>query len=251
MSLFALRSELLALPSADVRRPSLPMAVVLQEAHELLVLARRPDVRARLSAVGVPDEALAELEPRLVAAREAQSAWALARDPRKSEEVQEREDQGQTLRRRMVAAARWNLRDDRSAQGTLDGIVEGDSLADLIQDLEDLALLMEQRGEAFAADQTFDPAARGAEARTLAAAIRSDVAARRVLAESIDVDLRDRAYTALITRITELRAAGRYAFQDDEKLAPRFASAYVRNTNRRRNRASVDATEALASPAPG
>ena len=55
-------------------------------------------------------------------------------------------------------------------------------------------------------------------------------------------DLRDRAYTYLHERVADVRAAGRYAFKDDEQMARKFASAYLR---RRRARA---ANEQPASP---
>ena len=46
---------------------------------------------------------------------------------------------------------------------------------------------------------------------------------------------RDRAYGELASLLADIRAAGRYAFRADPKLAQRFVSAYLRRKRARRD----------------
>lgn len=244
--LTALRDQLRALPSDAVSSPDIPMAVALQEANDLLTLLRDEAVWEKLLTVGVADGQRELLAQAIGAARAAQSHWTVARDRRKSEALQEREARAEKLRSDLLAAGRWNLRNDRVAQGTLSAIAEGDGIADLIQDLSDLAALFERRRAAFENDQSFDASARIEEARSLASELAASTSAARLDTDQAGaVDLRDRAFTHLDALVTSLREAGRYAFREQEEISRRFASRYLR---RKRSR-SRPAPEPVA-PAP-
>jgi hypothetical protein len=233
-ALDALRSTLLAMAAQDVDSPDLPMSVVLQEANDLLTLIREQSVWERLIMVGVKEAERDALEQTILATRAAQSEWTVARDRSKSNAQTEREERGYALRDDILAAARFNLRDDRVALGTLSAIMEGEGVADLIQDMNDLALLLDQKAAAFANDTTFDVAARAEEARSLASEIAAGTSAERLdTNQALLVDVRNRAFSRLDDIVSSMREAGRYAFRDKSDVRKRFASRYLRRKNRR------------------
>jgi len=245
----ALRQELLKIAPADVHRPTIPPHVYFQEAHDVLTWIEQSGALAKLTAVGLPVDTVPVAVKRLAAAREAQALWAAVRSPRKPEQQKDLEDHGIQLRSDIVAAARWNLRDSRVAMGALDRIVEGTGVPDLTQDLTDLAQLVEQNAGGFAQDQTFDPAAVSAQARQLALDIRSGLSEYRTDTAMADaVDLRNRAYTLLDEALSDIRAAGQYAFrgQPDSR---RFTSTWERNRRRQQRRGQADAPAGAAPPA--
>lgn len=246
--LSAVRDQLLAIPSDQVYAPEIPMAVVLQEANDLLTLVSEPGVWARLEGVGARANDRESLKGSIGAARAAQSQWTVSRDRRKSDSQQAREARGEKLRLDMVAAGRWNLRDDRVAQGALDAIVEGEGVADLIQDLNDVAALFDQKRAAFANDKTIDLSARIEEARSLADELAAGTSNERLDTEQANaIELRNRAYSQLDQLVSRLREAGRYAFREQEEVRRRFASRYLKRKGQRAKAAPAARADEAAS----
>jgi hypothetical protein len=113
-------------------------------------------------------------------------------------------------------------------------IQEGEGVADLVQDLDDLAMLIVQYLPAFASDQSFDAPARAEEARTLGAEIRAGLSqTRQPGAQDASKDLRDRAFSYLDDLTSRVRESARYAYRKEPAFSARFASAYKRRLRRR------------------
>ena len=222
-----LNAELPALEAialSDVRKPNVAMSVYLLESNRIMVyLTEKPDVRRALLSAGLKmgeellteDNLLPMLTSRLGAARYAQASWDAVRSTRKPEEVRAQEDAAYDLRGDLVAASRWNLRHDRIAQGTLNAIQEGDGIADLITDLDALAVLILNNQAAFTHDAHFDAQASAVHAQEVAQALRAVEAERSGEGREDALQLRDRAWTHLEVLMAELRAAGRYVFRKD------------------------------------
>lgn len=229
-----LKPVLEAIPREHVAEPQIPVAVFLQEAHDLETLAASPDVHEKLAGVGLDKELLAGLDASIAAARQAQSEWIVAYNRTKSDAERELEDRARGLRNKMADACRWNLRGDRVALATVSAVAAEGGVADLVQDLEDLAHLVETRKAAFAKDRTFDAEAEASRARQLAKELQQGISNEQLHEEQARAkDLRDRAVTHLYDAVSEVREAGRYAFRDDDELRPRFASAYKRHRSKR------------------
>lgn len=250
MSLEKLTPQLMAIPLEQLEYSALPIHVALQEAHDLNVLVGNPEIRERLLAVGLPKAELTALPKAIDAAREAQSAWVVVRDRTKNDAQKQREQAGDELRADLVAAARWNLRKDRVAQATIDAIQEGEGVEDLVQDLVDLAALLDRNLDAFAADTTFDASERAELARSTAEAIQSGLSkARLARTQEQAKELRDRAYTYLAARVSAVREAGRYAFKREPVMGGKFGSAYARSADRKRSRKKdVPAEPVIGAP---
>jgi hypothetical protein len=67
-----------------------------------------------------------------------------------------------------------------------------------------------------------------------AATVTSDQAAAK--------DLRDRAYSHLDDVLANLRAAGRYAYEDDAATQSKFSSAYLRRRRQRNKKVTPPPT---------
>ena len=240
----ALIPILLTIPAADVREPARPMAIALQEAHDLHAVLEQDDTSSSLLAVGFDPARITDLPIATDAAREAQSRWVVVRDRSKPEAQRERETDGIALRQELVAACRWNLRYDARAQSVLDAIVDGEGVADLVQDLLDLAMLITRHLPHFDADQSIDAPAQAESARSLASEIAEGLSQGRADDTQRDAKLlRDRAHTHLAMIVTDIRRAGRYAFRDDPRQVAAFTSDYLhrRRAIARRRAATTDA----------
>jgi hypothetical protein len=230
----SLMEPLLALGADAFEEPRMPMATALQEANDLeTLLTEDAAVTPKLLAIGLPKEVVLALGPAVSLAREAQSRWVVVRDRSKPEAQREREARGGALRQELLSAARWNLRDDRASLGTLSAIAEGESLADLIQDLNDLAELIERKRAAFARDETFDVATSVEEARALSSEISAGVGAARLESDAATArGLRDRAYTHMAEVVGEVREAGRHAYRHEPPMQRYFTSRYLERKRR-------------------
>jgi hypothetical protein len=133
------------------------------------------------------------------------------------------------------AGGGWNFRGQAAQGEVLSRIREGEGLEDLIADLDALADLCEGNRAAFARDQLFDLEGSITAARQQADALRQVLSSARLDDEQLRArDLRDRAWTHLNGLLTELRQAGRYAWQSDAEMSARFTSPYLRRRPRRR-----------------
>jgi len=236
----ALRDRLLMIPHDELRAPDRPLATALQEAHDLLTLIRTAEVWDRLLAIGMARDVREELEQAVAAARAAQSQWTRVSSRRASAAHRACEKRARALRSELLAASRFHLRADQGALATLNARSRGDSLGELALDLSFLAALIVRHTSAFAHDQTFDPAARAAEAEALSRELTLSASHERLdFKQDESLDLRNRAYTHLARLVEPLRAAGRYAFRGDPALSKQFTSAYKRRKRRleRTNRA--------------
>jgi hypothetical protein len=233
MSLLAIKSDLEGLKPEQIRTPNLPIATALQEASDLVRLCRTERVHTALIQVGQSPVFAEVLEQRVDAAREAQSIWVTVRDQTKSSALVQLEKRAGELRSDLLAAGRWNLREDREAQTTLSAIRGGDTVADLVQDLFDLATLYEKHRTAFEKDQSFDAAARSSEAREVASQLSASISEERLESGPAEIrDMRDRAFTYLDNLVSEVRGAARYAFRSEPDLSRRFTSRYRRRLRR-------------------
>ncbi|MEM9463348.1 MAG: hypothetical protein AAGF11_54910 [Myxococcota bacterium] len=229
-----LRPLLDAIAPTEIQEPDLPMAVALQEAHELHIALQSEERFDRILAVGLDPSLLTVLPTAISATRQAQSQWVVLRDRSKPQAQRDREAQGEALRSELLSACRWNLRDDTRAQGVLDAIVAGDGIPDLVQDLLDLATLITRHQDRFAADETFDALERAEAARSLATEISEGLAVGRSRDDQRAAkQLRDRAFSYMDRVVTDIRTAGRYAFGNDPRQAAVFASRYLRRRRQR------------------
>lgn len=228
-----LKPTLNSIAREDVAEPRIPIAVFLQEAHDLATLVVQPGVEKELVHVGIAKKTLTALDTGVAAARQAESDWVVAFDRAKPATQRKLEDQATALRNELMAACRWNLRDDRVALATVSAVAAGNGLADLVQDLNDLAHLIDSRSHAFKSDATFDALAKAREAKTLAKQLEQGVSSTKLADEQARAkDLRDRAFTYLYDQVSLVREAGRYAFRDNDAMRSRFASAYKRTRYR-------------------
>jgi len=240
---------LATLPPTAVVPPSTPMAVALQEAHDLHAAIQTADTRDRLLHVGVPASVLDALPVAVAATRQAQSQWVVERDRGKRHAQRERERAGAELRAELVAACRWSLRRQPAALAVVEAIVRGEGTPDLVQELSDLAALIRAHAAAFDHDATFDAPAQAEAARSAAAEIaagRSDAHAQRD--RKAAKDLRDRAHVHMAALVAEIREAGRYAFRKEPQRLVAFGSTYLRKVKARSRRKSSErnGSEAIA-----
>lgn len=239
-----LNETLLSLPAAEVRVPNLPMAVFNQQGNDLVAFLKETAAAVtRLKTVGMPSSVLDALPTAIAGSQAAESAWQGVFSPRRPEDVIALEERADRLRSDVMAAARWNLREDRIAQGTLDAIADGMGSADLAEDLGALATLVENNEAAFAKDKTFDAKARTRECREQAKELRDAVSGVRAdLTRAEAKDMRDRAYTYADGLVDQIREAARYAFRDEPQLLARFQDRYALERGRRFRRREPSVT---------
>jgi hypothetical protein len=242
MQLESARSRLMQIAAKDVRPPTQPMDVYLEEVEDLLAHISENSLRTLLVDEGLDEALLDEVPQALVVAREAQTAWTLTYERQKPATQKEAERRGQALRAAVAKKARFALRHDGAALAVLDQILEGDGIADLVQDLGDLRMLLTQKAEQFARNKNFDAVAVSGELAVLAQSIRQGLSGFRMSPEQANaVDLRNRAWTYLDDLVDDVREAGRAATEG--KLAKGFSSAYERRMRARRRRSAATPAE--------
>lgn len=240
-----------ALAPTDIIEPNTPMAVALQEAHDLHAAIQAGDTWDRLLRVGLPPSALDALPLAVAATRQAQSQWVVQRDRGKPQAQRDREQAGIDLRSELVAACRWNLRRDPGALAVIDQIVQGEGVPDLVQDLLDLSALIRQQEAAFDGDETFDAAAQAEAASSSASEITAGLSESRTLGDhEAAKQLRDRAYSHLAKLVADVREAGRYAFRKEPQRAAAFGSAYLRRLKARSRRKAGERATGETPPSP-
>jgi hypothetical protein len=223
----------------------MPVDVYVQEAEALRKAAELH--RDPLQKAGLDPKWIGEIAARVLALAGAQSAVNVVRERTGAAKVKTMVGESEALRTKVVGAGRYVLRKDAAAQATLDRIQEGDGIADLCQDMRDVALFARTYGDALSRAGVTPEAAEKAEA--LASALAAEAASAKVDA-SLDraVDVRNRAFTYADEAIDEVRAAGRFAFAGDAdgRTIAMFRSSYALKRGRR-TRAAKEANSSNVS----
>jgi flagellar hook-basal body complex protein FliE len=229
------QAELLALPKSYERSIDIPVSQCLQESRELEEVLKLYGVD--LSEKGdLTKEARDTLKLRRAVLEQAENLWFGFRLALTPEEKRQARQDAEDLKRDLVAALRFFLRNDQELQRKVSAIQEGSGLADLLDDLSKLADLTEQHQAALSKaeyPQKQSPATASSQARTLAETLGTTVAiekASQTAAEAIN--LRNRAFWSLRELMDEARATGRYVFRKKPKLLVLFRSSkYAANAN--------------------
>jgi len=244
----SVRSLAEALPAETVTEPNLPMPVYINECTTMIVGAK--EHFEVLSAVGYTTQMLQSAEDRVVATISAQAVWNAERRGGHSEEVTQLIARCEQKRDDLVAASMLALRNNLEGLRRLDMIREGDSIADMIADLGDLAVLLTDAKSYYQAIN-LEVDTEASEAAKLRDELRGALAQEDV-AQSLSgsKEMRDRVYTLSAESIAELRAFASFAFRNDKTDRRRqlFTSAYIRRRNRRNRRAAAEQSNNASSP---
>lgn len=221
-------AEIQAIPDEQVKEPTMPVHAALQEAENLSKWAL--DDFDALKVVGITQAMLDDLPVRAGACREAQSIWN--KDYRSQQEAQKRwADEAPdafALRDDLLQSMRFAFRKDPALLSRVSAIAEGATNADMVQDLNDIAVLGKENPDPLTAIG-FDPAQLDA-----AAALADQMADLMAEANGDKADqneskvIRDKAYTHMKVLVDEIREAGKYVFRHDKNRLKGYASAYWR-----------------------
>ena len=241
---FDLEAAIRALaPEAAQTAPSLPIAVATLEARRLFKEA----CKVRPQFLKLPDFDAKDLDTipaRIAALDAAQKDWLDARLDKSSSSRSKTGDRAaaEALRGKLMNAGRYLLRKDPKAQGRLDQIAEGEGLADLIQDLEDLADFNDAHAAKMSKDKKL-PKDASAQARAFAASLTDGVDS----AGANDAQARrNQVYAVLEAAVDEVRSAARFLFHDDAKALAPYLSHYSAEKMRRKRK--VDSGKTPVAP---
>lgn len=233
---------IMAIPIEEVKPPSLPVDVSLQEAENLHYWSM--DDAEALEVVGITMAMITDLPVCAGACREAQSIWN--KDFHSQEEAQKQWNVQAPLafgfRNDLLQTMRFAYRKDTSLLSRVAAITEGESNADMIQDLNDIAVLGRENPEPLT-DISFElaeldlAATRADDLADLLAEANGDKAE-----QNESKIIRDRAYTHIKELVDEIREAGKYVFRNDPQRYKGYTSAFWRKKNSKKAKASNDST---------
>lgn len=225
---------IMAVPVEAIKEPSPPVHVALQEAEDLYHWSL--DDAEPLKTVGITMAMIKDVPPRAGACREAQSLWN--KDFRSQAEAQKQWNIQAPLafdfRNDLLQTMGFGYRKDDSLMGRVAAIRAGAGNADLIQDLNDIAVLGRENPEPLISI-SFDitnldlAATRADELADLRARANGDKGE-----QNESKIIRDRAFAYMKQLVDEIREAGKYVFRNDESRLKGYSSQYWRKINRRK-----------------
>ena len=219
-------AEIEAIAAEEMKSPNMPVAAFIQEAEDLHKWCA--DDQAQLTGAGLDWTIVNDLPVRAGALREAESLWFKERFSREEAQKQWNEQSPQVfdLRNQLVHDFFYAFRNEDSLKNRVTEIAEGSSNADMIQDLNDLAVLGRTNTtllEAINFDMTkLDTAATAAdemsELLSQATSDKADNSATRII--------RDKAYTFLKQAVDAIRDCGQYIFWREDNRFKGYISRY-------------------------
>ena len=228
-------SDIQAISDEETLEPGIPVDVALQEAENLHHWSL--DDAAALAVVGVTTDMINDLPVRAGACREAQSIWN--KDYRSQQEAQkqwaEQAPEAYPFRDDLLASLRFAYRKDAALLSRVSAITEGSGHADMIQDLNDIAVLGRENPDPLTAigfdlAQLDLAATRADELADLLAEANGDKAD-----PNESKIIRDKADTHMKALVDEIREAGKYVFRKNKNRLKGYSSEYWRKQNRKSN----------------
>ncbi len=228
-----------AIEAEETKSPNMPIDVYLQEAENLYHWCQ--DDEALLTGAGLDWAQAQEIPVRAGALREAQSLWFKERFTREEAEKQwkEQSPEGYDLRNRLLHSLRYAYRNASDLHGRVTAIAEGSGHADMIQDLNDIAVLGKENLEPLQ-KINFEVALLD-EAATTADAL-SDLLAKATTDREENNNarvIRDQAYTYLKQAVDEVRDCGQYVFWRNDERQKGYSSQYFRRARAAAKTSSV------------
>jgi hypothetical protein len=181
-----------------------------------------------LAAIGISQAAIDELPVRAGACRETQSRWF--KDRNSQLEAQrlwaEQAPQAYALRDELLHTFRYAYRNDTALLARVSEIADGNTNADMIQDLNDLSVLGKNNPAPIQAI--------GFDLGKLDVAAATSDSMANVLAmangdkaiQNESKVIRDKAYTHMKELVDQIREAGKYLFWKNEKRYKGYISQY-------------------------
>jgi len=220
-----------SLKEETIKTPYMPVGVYLQESEDLHRWARKD--KARLVSAGLPETLFDEINAAAGALREAQSIWMEDLRARKDAEQQWAEESPKAfdLRDELVHTFRYTYREQPDILERVQSIAEGAGYADMIQDLNDLAVLGRRNPEPLEQincdiailEESAELSATMADIRAMANGEKRDV--------NESLHLRNAMYTILKQKVDRIRDCGKYLFWRNEKRLIGYTSQYNRKRN--------------------
>ena len=226
--------DIRAIPDQDVQRPNQPVDIFLQESENLFHWSL--DDAAQLNVVGITTNMINDIPVRAGACRESQSLWT--KDFRSQKEAQQQWSEQSPVAYEMhsdlLKTMRYAYRKFPDLLGRVAAIAMGDGHADMIQDLNDIAVLGKANTEPLTSigfDLTLlDTAATKAdELADLLAEANGDRAE-----QNESKIIRDKAFMYLKELVNEVRDAGKYVFRNNKNRYKGYTSSFWKRKNNRR-----------------
>lgn len=222
---------LLAIRPEKVVIPTMPVEVFVQEAENLVHWC--PDDQEALTKAGLNWNFVTDLPARAGACRESQSRWIKERNIRQEAEQQWKDESPVAfdLRDQLIHDFRYAFRKDEGLLSRLDEIAEGNTSSDMVQDLNDLAVLGNANLDLLAL-VSFDVTLLATAAATsdrMGDLLGATNGERKMDSEAMNI--RDRAYTYLKEAMDEIRECGKYVFWRNADRQKGYISEFWKNKN--------------------
>ena len=243
-ALLDLLPEIKAVLDEQIKKSEMPMGIYLQETEGLSVRAKedqpvlttvgfKPEYLARLALLtGATRAAQANFEQKTTSKKDAMLAWKEAMPTMMD------------LRKELIDNMSFAFRKQPELLTKLDAIKEGDSYADAIQDLAELAVLGNDNKELLE-EVKFDVTkcdTASAEAERMAELL-GEVNGHMYVDEETKV-IRDKAFTLLDELVGEIRDYGRFVFRNDKSHCKAYSSKYMRDRTNKYRRGKKEEQEA-------
>lgn len=220
-----------AINPADVLTPNLPIDVFVQESENLYHWSK--DDQQALTKVGLNWNSVLSLPARAGACREAQSLWIKERNTRKQSEQDWKEQAPEAfdLRDQLIHTFRFAFRKHEGLLARVEEIAQGDTNSDMVQNLNDLAVLGKSNTDLLAAinfDLTLLDLAADLSDR-MGDLLGATNGERKKDSEAMQI--RDKAYTYLKQAIDEIRECGKFVFWRNPERMQGYVSEHWQKAN--------------------
>ncbi len=234
------KKEIEVIPNEMVKYPNIPVDAALQEAEDLLAWCRQD--KELLIKGGLDWNLVKDLSARAGACRYIQSEWQ--KEYRSIEDAQrewaEKSPAAFKLRNELIHHFNHAFYKRPELTARVKKIAEGNSNADMIQDLSDLSVLGKANEGLFASTlmelSMLDLAANTSDSLSIVLANSNG----EKMKDNEKRILRDKAYAHMKEAVDEIRRVGQYVFWRDEVRRKGYISRYLKRKNQKAAGTSID-----------
>ncbi len=218
--------------------PEVPVELIVREAEQV-ARAARPH-RNRMRKLPTKIDLLDTLEARAHALAASDEEFRAARLARLKPELRPLREEAEQLKRELLTAAQFLLRDEPQILAQLSAVSDGDALDDLVEDLNVLVTIAKSRPSKFSiVDLTGGTQKAIARAKEIATRLATECEGERHDdAVMSAMRKRNRCYALVVQALEEVRAVSRFYFRNQPEMLLPFGSVY-RVSGRGRSRYAV------------